>query len=483
MATTSIWSVKGWIGKVVIYAENPDKTENPKFFEKSNMTEEDTQNLSDVIDYAVNDEKTKNKKNILEDETTPIMERFVSGINCQPQNARQRMLKTKKRFGKEGGVVAYHGYQSFAEGEVTPEQAHEIGKKLAVILWGEKYHVIVATHLDKANHLHNHFVVNTVSFKDGKRYHRTEKDYYDMQTQSDNLCREYGLSVLPNPKGKKSKHIAEIKAEEAGKPTLRSMIKNDVDTAIAQSMTEKQFFDTLKNMHYEIDIKKYIYVRPQGRPYFYKLERNLGADYSLEGIRRRILEQSRPDRPLPENYKPPKQYKLKGNLNNRKKITGFRALYFHYCYKLGIFPKNRAKSHKYIHWLFREDLIKLDAISKEARLLVVNKIDTTEQLSLYGDNLQAEMKSLINDRKELYKKSRTVEVKQDENKLSEVKTKISALSKKIGKLRQEVKLCDDITVRSGVIKEKLQTVREDENKQRKDMMKNEQFRRCGRTNR
>ena len=68
------------------------------------------------------------------------------------------MLAAKKRFGKEDGTVAYHGYQSFAPGEATPELAHEIGVKLATRLWGNRYQVIVATHLDKENHLHNHFV-------------------------------------------------------------------------------------------------------------------------------------------------------------------------------------------------------------------------------------------------------------------------------------------------------------------------------------
>ena len=119
------------------------------------------------------------------------------------------------------GVVAYHGYQSFAPGEVNPQTAHEIGLKLAQKLWGNGYQVIVATHLDQESHIHNHFVVNTVSFKDGKRYHRTEKDYYDMQKESDRLCREYGLSVIENPQRGKSKHYGEWKAEQDSRPTWR----------------------------------------------------------------------------------------------------------------------------------------------------------------------------------------------------------------------------------------------------------------------
>lgn len=154
MAVTSIWRVNGWLGKVVIYVENPDKTDNPAFYHKSDMTERQTQGLSDVIDYAVNSEKTQKA----DDEQEEILHSFVSGVNCHPNTAREEMLAVKRRFGKETGTVAYHGYQSFAPGEATPEMAHEIGLRLARQLWGDKYQVIVATHLDKANHLHNHFV-------------------------------------------------------------------------------------------------------------------------------------------------------------------------------------------------------------------------------------------------------------------------------------------------------------------------------------
>lgn len=238
MATTSIWRVKGWLGKVVIYAENPEKTANPKFYADRELTEQDGQQLSDVICYAVNSEKTQETGS---EDGTPL-HRFVSGINCSPATARDEMLAVKKRFGKEDGTVAYHGYQSFAPGEATPELAHEIGVKLATRLWGDRYQVIVATHLDKENHLHNHFVVNTVSFVDGIKYHRTKKDYHDMQTVSDELCREYGLSVIEHPQQGRSKQYGEWRAEQEQCPTWRGLIRSDIDEAIWQAMTERQFF-------------------------------------------------------------------------------------------------------------------------------------------------------------------------------------------------------------------------------------------------
>lgn len=336
MAVTSIWRVNGWLGKVVIYVENPDKTDNPAFYAKPDMTERQAQGLSDVIDYAVNSEKTQ----AADGEHEEILHSFVSGVNCHSGTAREEMLAVKRRFGKENGTVAYHGYQSFAPGEATPELAHEIGLRLARQLWGDRYQVVVATHLDKANHLHNHFVVNTVSFIDGIKYHRTAKDYHDMQAVSDALCREYGLSVIEDPQYGKSKQYGEWRAEQEQRPTWRGIVRADVDEAIRQAMTERQFFENLRKKGYEIKVGKDISVRPPKKERFVRLARNFGEEYTMESIRRRILTQSRTERPLPEPAKPAKRYRVSVNLKSARKITGFRALYFHYCYLLwASFPR------------------------------------------------------------------------------------------------------------------------------------------------
>lgn len=479
MAVTSIWRVNGWLGKVVIYVENPDKTDNPAFYAKPDMTERQAQGLSDVIDYAVNSEKTQTADN----EQEEILHSFVSGVNCHPGTAREEMLAVKRRFGKENGTVAYHGYQSFAPGEATPEMGHEIGLRLAQELWGDKYQVVVATHLDKANHLHNHFVVNTVSFVDGIKYHRTAKDYHDMQAASDALCREYGLSVIEEPQYGKAKHYGEWRAEQEQRPTWRGIVRADVDEAIRQSMTERQFFENLRKKGYEIKTGKDISVRPPKKERFVRLARNFGEDYTIEGIRRRILAQSRPERPMPELAKKPKQYRVSGNLKSARKITGFRALYFHYCYLLGIFPKNRPRQDKRLHFLLREDLIKLEAISQETRLLARHRIDTAEQLVSYKSELTGRIELLTDERKGLYRARRTVAVKSDEARYAEVSAQIAAISKELSQLRREVKLCDDIATRSGVIKEKIKAVREDAHSERKENTRDEQFRRRGRTGR
>ena len=478
MAVTSIWRVKGWLGKVVVYIENPDKTTNPAYYEKEDMTDRECQELDDVIAYAINSDKTQQI-----DTEEEIVERFVSGVNCHPATARAEMMAVKKRFGKEDGTVAYHGYQSFAPGEATPEIAHRIGVQLAQRLWGDRYQVVVATHLDKENHLHNHFVLNTVSFEDGIKFNRKPKDYYEMRAVSDALCREYGLSVIQNPQPGKSKHYGEWRAEQEQRPTWRGIVKSDVDEIIRQSMTERQFFENLHKKGYEVHVGKDISVRPPGKPRFVRLARNFGDDYTLEGIRRRILEQSRAARPLPEPAPKRTQYRMSGNWKDRKKVTGFRALYLHYCYLLGIFPKTKQQNKRRLHFLLREDLMKLDAITQEARLLGTNHIDTAQQLSSYKGELETRIETVTSQRKQLYRKQRTVAVKSDEAAFTKVKAEIDSLSKELKQLRWEVKLCSDIQVRSGIMQEHIKAVREDKESQRKEQKEHDQLRRCGGTNR
>lgn len=288
MATTLIWDVKGWLGKVLIYVENPEKTDNPKSYQQEEITNEKAQGLEDVIEYAMREDATVSEE---------LQEKFVTGVNCYISTARQEMLAVKKQYAKTEGIIAYHGYQSFAKDEVRPELAHEIGVKLANRLWGDRFQVIVATHLDKKSHFHNHFVINSVSFKDGLKYNDCKATYRKMREESDNLCREYNLSVIDDTKNGKAKHYAEWIAEREGKPTLRGIIKNDIDQAIASSMTDKQFFYLLRQKGYSIKQGKDIIVKPPLKERGLKLERNFGDEYSYESICHRIL----------QNYYPKKQ--------------------------------------------------------------------------------------------------------------------------------------------------------------------------------
>ena len=489
MATTSIWSIKGWLGKVVIYVENPDKTMHPeiaKLPELPCQQERELQGLSDVISYAVREEKTRQRQKeenqedgeaeTIYDEAERAMQQYVSGVNCTPTTARSEMMAVKQRFGKDGGIMAFHGYQSFAPGECTPTMAHEIGVKLARELWGSRFQVLVATHLDKAHHLHNHFVVNSVSFIDGKRYHRTKQDYRDMRNASDRLCLEYQLSVIENPKQGQAKHYAEWKAQQEGKPTYRGMVKADVDEAIRKARTEKQFFHYLKEKGYAIKFGKDVTICPKGRERGLKLARNFGEGYTIDAIRRRILAQP-VEKPRPKSLQRQQKsctIKVKGTLHQTRRIGGLRGLYLHYCYQLGILPRHRApRNPNQVHILFREDLKKLDTVSKETRLLCRYHIDTAEELFSCREALQGQIAELSDIRKHLRYKIRSLK---DSGQQSEVKAEISHFTQQIGELRKEVGLCDGIAARSGVVKEKLQKVRQ-ENIQQKEGRSHEHIRR------
>ena len=253
MAVTSLWRVRGYIGKVLLYAENPDKTANPETI--PSVLEANREALEDVIAYAGREAATNQRQ-------------LVTGVNCTAETARSEMIDVKKRFRKEDGTIAYHGYQSFREGEVTPEQAHRIGIRLAEELWGERYQVLVATHVDKESHIHSHFVINTVSFVDGRKFYRSNEDYAQMREVSDRLCREYGLSVVRRPEGRRENYSA-WSAEENGKPTNRSIIRADIDRAVSASLTTAEFFRVLADMGYELKLTAEsgkVLQRPSLRP-------------------------------------------------------------------------------------------------------------------------------------------------------------------------------------------------------------------------
>ena len=185
MAVTKIWAIKDSLQRVLDYAANPDKTEYDA--------------LAQTLHYAENDAKTKLNESA----------QLVTGIHCRADHVWEDMRAVQERFGKTDGVVALHAYQSFREGEVTPEQCHEIGVALARKVWGKRFQVLVATHMNTDN-LHNHFVINSVSYVDGKKYEQRRSQYAEFRAASDKLCREYGLSVVEQPKAKEPARYARI---------------------------------------------------------------------------------------------------------------------------------------------------------------------------------------------------------------------------------------------------------------------------------
>lgn len=470
MATTKIWDVRGWLGKVILYAENPEKTANPAW------SAQEQQSLLDVMENAMSDARERGLLDVLEYATADYkteQRHFVSGINCNVQIARQQMILTKKQWRKEGGIVAYHGYQSFKPNEVSPEQAHQIGKELAERLWGDRFEVIVSTHLN-TKCIHNHFVINSVSFADGLRYYDNRETYSHMRRTSDDLCKKYRLSVIEDAAAR-SRHYAEWKAENEGQPTWRSAIREDVDKAVMASMSFQAFLRSLKDMGYEVKTGvKHMAVRPPGKERFVRL-RSLGESYTEEAIRERILQQRAPMHPPRPEPSKVLRVRVYGDFR-LSKVTwkGLRALYFFYLRKLRAAERQPQRKASY---LLREDLRNLDALDAQSRFLFKHGIDTAEQLAAYRSAVDGQLQELYIERKALNNEQRRKDI--PEGRRAEIRARIAALSAQAKPLRRNVKLCDAILERSLILKEKTALIKQMEQEEKQNVS----IRRSSRTDR
>jgi hypothetical protein len=455
MATTAIWDVTDRLKRVLDYATNPDKTD------RARVAHDD---LQQVLAYASADAKTEKQL-------------YVSGINCDPLTAYEQMQRTKRQFQKMDGIVAFHGYQAFAPGETTPEMAHTIGVKLAQELWGDRFEVVVSTHLDK-EHLHNHFVLNSVSFMDGKRYYDNKASYALLRRTSDRLCREHALSVIEQPEPGKAKHYGEWKADREGKPTWRGLIRTDVDQAIAASMTWTQFIASLQKQGYEVKTTvKHVAVRPPGKERFVRL-RSLGDDYTEEALKHRILRNRVPRKSPPLPVLRRKRAVCKGTLRSGRKFSGLQALYLRYLYEMGIWPRFRASVRR-TPFLLREDLRHLAVITAQTKLLCQRRITSKEQLLDYVFVTRQEMRLLYGERKALYNRLRRCK---EESRIDACKAQIAVLSKRLAMLRKEVKLCAGILARSGEMMSKLHGDKQNQPLRREESI-HEQWSRGGRPGR
>lgn len=235
MATTGFWPVKSRLKQVIDYADNPDKTIDRRYLDAD---------LAAALNYVGNDDKTDQRL-------------FVSAINCPPQRAYECMMATKRRYGKPGGNVAYHGYQSFVSGEVTPEEAHAIGVETAKRMWGDDYEIVVTTHLNTDN-LHNHMVLNSVSFRTGRKFENHRSDHYKLREISDAICKERGKSVLPPSKftGSRKK---DYWIHQQGGLTHRDILKMDMERILPMCSTYADLEYRLKGLGYQIE-RDYTYA-------------------------------------------------------------------------------------------------------------------------------------------------------------------------------------------------------------------------------
>ncbi len=417
MATTKIWNIKGRLDCLINYAANPEKTDENQY-NKAEM-----QALHNVMAYAADGYKTEKRL-------------YVSGVNVTPDTATYKMQQTKLRYGKTDGIIAFHAIQSFKPGEVTPELAHKIGVEFAKEMWGDRFEVLIATHLNR-QHLHNHFVINSVSFVDGKKYYDNQENYNLMKKISDRLCEENNLSVIRNPKSK-GRHYAEVMAEKNGYPTIRGQIRNEIDGIIEGSYTTQIFWSELKRRCYEVkNTGKYIAVKPTYAQKYVRLD-NLGKYYTPNAINERIIA-ARNGIKLLEINKPKSDYNAWLEKYEPIKLKGFKALYYHYLYLFGKIRKREPPQR--VCFYLREELIKFERYQKQFRFLYDNDIETSVQLLEIKQKSEDRISELTLHRSRLYHKP-------------EAKGEMADINNELKELRSKVRMCNNILTDSERINEK-----------------------------
>ena len=406
MAYTKIFAIRKRLDRTVAYATNEKKTR-----------------LDGTEEYTV--ELKKGEERL-----------FASALNCESvETAYQEMMNAKVEWRKEDGVQGYHIIQSFKPGEVTPEEAHQIGLEFAQKMFGERFQVVVGTHLDQ-KHLHNHIVINSVSFMDGKKYRTNKKNYYqNIRRQSDAICRAHGLSVI-KPK-KKGKQYAQWKAEKQGKTTHQKLVMRDLDEIIRHSYTIQDFWQLLEKKGYQVKRGpnlKYTALKPtEGR--VVRMEK-LGPEYTVEAIQSRIRDQREKGPPKKPVLPPPKRYRMRGKTAGirKKKVSGFMALYFKYLYLLQGTKKPQGRRPSYIA---RQELLRLDRYQQQFKYIQANHIETAGDLEDRLDKIREDLEQLAEERRPLYRKRKMGKEEEQE----ESSKQIEQLTAAMRELRRERNLC------------------------------------------
>ncbi len=392
-------------------------------------------NLEAVINYAMNGEKTEN--GIL-----------VSAINCLPQTAYSQMMLTKKTFHKEDGRLGYHIIQSFNGDEISPDKCNKIGLELAQQLWGDKYQVIVCTHTNKKN-VHNHIVLNSVSFIDGRKYHNSNVEIALLRETNDDICRKYGLSIIKSTKATTVSDISKSRIANYNRNSGKmELIKNDIDEAIKDAQKYQEFVDILNYKGY--------YIKKSGNsisissPYYnrnIRLARAFGDDYTFENIKTRIYQGTLYDKYLKRNNNE-KVYKVRiydGIKIEQEKLktSSFYKLYVHYLYLLGKLPPN-------IHYEERtkeyyQEIDKFNKLADEMNLICTYNLNSKEDVQNLRMKYIQEVTPLKAEReklRQLYRKTT------NETDRSFLEYKLNNLTKDIDKINSKIQTCKRIITKT-----------------------------------
>ena len=395
-----------------------------------------TTNLNGLIEYVMNGDKTDEMK-------------YVSGVNCLPETAYEEMIATKNRFNKgKEKIIGYHLIQSFKEGEVTPEVAHELGLEYVNEVFGKDFEVVVATHLNTDN-VHNHIVINSVSLKTGKKFYdyHASRDY--LRIVSDCICQYYGLSVLED---KIWKHKGAYKRFAKENPYMQ-MVKIDVDRCLAEALYEKDFAKRMKELGYDYsnDYEQGLVIIDNTRDRKVYLQKFFGDNYSHDKVIDRILDyENKNIAQYGKKYKMSKEEFIKMLETKRKnEIKKLPLLYVLFCLLLKIDPlpakMDFGKARVPLTTEMRIELKYMNELSRQSVLLNKNKIGSLDDLNAFRTKLEDEVRTLKGTRENLQRKKRK-SIKQED--IAKFDTELKLIAPKIKQLNTDIQNCYKIEKRT-----------------------------------
>ena len=299
---------------------------------------------------------------------------LVSCYNCSLETADLEFKQTRRLSGSKGKQAARHIVQSFKYGEVTPEQAHEIGRRFADEVLQGKYEYVIATHINSSA-IHNHIIFNSVSFEDHRRYRSNKHTYKRMKFISDDLCREYGLSVIDENNNSRKRSQSEIYSEQRSKRVVwRDILRADIDKVIQEANGFDDFLNQMYKLGYGIKTGKYLAFKNKAQQRYMRVK-SLGADYTEDEIKERIITKRQP---IPKRIR-----------NSGRDITLLIQIESNIKCRTSAAYENWAK------------LNNLKEAAKTLNFLIEHDISSFKELDSKADTLKKQQRSMVAELKQL----------------------------------------------------------------------------------
>lgn len=411
------------------YIKNENKTDKDVWEGiKNGSPYEDA--LKSVHDYATNPDKTEKSY-------------YVTGINCDPNNSVTEFMRIQREWGKHGeGVVAHHGWQSFPSGyKISPQEAHDFCVDWLKRELGDRFQIVVTTHLDR-EHIHSHFIINAVSFADGRKFYGNQETLWKLRNASDEMCLQRGYPIIYNPK-RYGRDQGLYRAELRGEKTWRDLVKKDIDLAISRNDSMTSFYRDLEDMGYLLrfttdggherkhpSISPPGMVRKDGSRIYIRLKSLEDPLYMPEGIYKRI--NSNTANFIIHSARPRRIYRKRPKKRYRQRLPASIRRYYRFLYQMGMMPRKPRGRSYYSSREFRRQVADFD---KKILYLRKHHLNSAHDVNARLNDLSSERKILTNRKVTLYAKRR---------KGADVEPELTEVRERLKEITKEKKIVENI---------------------------------------